>query len=55
MKEVATNKVKTEIVMDKIAEVEEIKATEEEVKAKAKEMAEMYYGASEADKTALNY
>ncbi|GAA0123031.1 MAG: trigger factor [Clostridium argentinense] len=52
MKEVATNKVKTEIVMDKIAEVEEIKATEEEVKAKAKEMAEMYYGASEADKTA---
>lgn len=52
MKEVATNKVKTEIVMDKIAEVENITATEEEVKAKAKEMAEMYYGASEADKTA---
>lgn len=52
MKEVATNKVKTEVVMDKIAEVENIAATEEEVKAKAKEMAEMYYGASEADKTA---
>ncbi|WP_461614811.1 trigger factor [Clostridium sp. Marseille-QA1073] len=52
MKEVATNKVKTEIVMDKIAEVENITATEEEVKAKAKQMAEMYYGASEADKTA---
>ncbi|ARC84709.1 trigger factor [Clostridium argentinense CDC 2741] len=52
MKEVATNKVKTEVVMDKIAEVENITATEEEVKAKAKEMAEMYYGASEADKTA---
>lgn len=52
MKEVATNKVKTEVVMDKIAEVENITAAEEEVKAKAKEMAEMYYGASEADKTA---
>lgn len=52
MKEVATNKVKTEVVMDKIAEVENITATEEEVKAKAKQMAEMYYGASEADKTA---
>lgn len=51
MKEVATNKVKTEVVMDKIAEVENITATEEEVKAKAKQMAEMYYGASEADKT----
>ncbi|WP_291581566.1 trigger factor [Clostridium sp. UBA6640] len=52
MKEVATNKVKTEVVMDKIAGVENITATEEEVKAKAKQMAEMYYGASEADKTA---
>ncbi|MGL4730515.1 MAG: trigger factor [Clostridium sp.] len=52
MKEVATNKVKTEMVIDKIAEVEEVKATEEELKVRAEEIAKMYYGEAEADKTA---
>ncbi|GAA0125788.1 MULTISPECIES: trigger factor [Clostridium] len=52
MNEVATNKVKTEMVIDKIAEVEEVKATEEELKTRAEEIAKMYYGAEDAEKTA---
>lgn len=52
MKEIARNKVKTQMVIDKIAEVEKMEATEEEIKAKAEEIAKMYYGETDADKTA---
>ena len=51
MEEVASNKVKTEMILDKIAEVEKINATDEEIRAKAEEIAKMYYGASDSDKT----
>lgn len=52
MKEIARNKVKTQMVIDKIAEVEKMEATEEEIKTKAEEIAKMYYGETDADKTA---
>ena len=42
MKERAERKVKTDIVVDKIMEVEKIEATEEELKVKAAEIAKMY-------------
>ncbi len=46
MKDVALKNVKTDLVIKEIAKVEEIKATEEEIKEKAKEIA-AYYGAPE--------
>ncbi|MGG7165511.1 trigger factor [Clostridium ihumii] len=52
MKEIARNKVKTQMVIDKIAEVEKMEATEEEIKTRAEEIAKMYYGETDADKTA---
>lgn len=51
MKENADKRVKTDLVISKIAEVEKVEATEEEVKAKAMEMAKQY-GDKDAEKTA---
>ncbi|QAA34116.1 trigger factor [Clostridium manihotivorum] len=51
MQESAVKKVKTDLVLDKIAAVEAIDATEDEKKAKAIELAKMY-GAGEDEKMA---
>lgn len=51
MRENAEKRVKTELVISKIAEVEKIEATEEEVSEKAKEMAKQY-GEKDVEKTA---
>lgn len=50
MKETAEKKVKTELVLEKIVKDEKIEATEEEVKERAKEMAQQYGGGQDADK-----
>ncbi|EES92294.1 trigger factor [Clostridium botulinum C] len=50
MKETAEKKVKTELVLEKIVKDEKIEATEEEIKAKAKEMAQQYGGGQDIDK-----
>ncbi|KHD38741.1 trigger factor [Clostridium acetobutylicum] len=42
MKETADKRVRTKLVMEKISEVEKVEATEEELKEKAKEMAQQY-------------
>lgn len=42
MKETADKRVRTRLVMEKIAEVEKVEASEEELKEKAKEMAKQY-------------
>lgn len=51
MKENAEKRVKTDLVISKIAEVEKVEATEEEVKTKAMEMAKQY-GDKDIEKTA---
>lgn len=51
MKENAERKVKADIIIDAIAKAEEVKATEEEVKEKALEIAKMY-SAGETEKMA---
>ena len=50
MKETAEKKVKTELVLEKIVKDEKIEATEEEIKERAKEMAQQYGGGQDADK-----
>ncbi|KGM99828.1 trigger factor [Clostridium botulinum] len=50
MKETAEKKVKTELILEKIVKDQKIEATEEEIKAKAKEMAQQYGGGQDADK-----
>lgn len=51
MKETADKRVKTDLVIEEIAKVENIDATEEELLAKATEMAKQY-GSKEVEKTA---
>lgn len=51
MRENAEKRVKTELVISKIAEIEKIEATEEEINEKAKEMAKQY-GEENIEKTA---
>lgn len=50
MKENAERKVKTDLVMDAIMNVENIEATEEELKAKAEEVAKMYSNGEQSEK-----
>ncbi len=50
MKETAEKRVKTELVLEKVVKVENIEATEEEIKEKASEMAKQY-GSHDAEKT----
>ena len=50
MKENAERKVKTDLVMSAITEAEAIEATEEELKAKAEEVAKMYSNGAETEK-----
>lgn len=50
MKESAEKKAKTELVLDKIAKVEEVTATEEEIKERAAELAKQY-GENDLEKT----
>ncbi|EDS78114.1 trigger factor [Clostridium botulinum C str. Eklund] len=50
MKETAEKKVKTELVLEKVVKDENIEATEEEIKERAKEMAQQYGGGQDADK-----
>ncbi|GIM27551.1 trigger factor [Clostridium polyendosporum] len=52
MKERAEIKVKTDLVLEKIAKVENIDATEEELKTKAAEIAKMYSSADDSEKMA---
>ncbi|MBU5592862.1 trigger factor [Clostridium sp. MSJ-4] len=51
MKENAEKKVKTDLVLEKVGEVEKVEATEEEIKEKAMEVAKQY-GDKEIEKTA---
>ncbi|WP_392486312.1 trigger factor [Haloimpatiens sp. FM7315] len=51
MKETAEKRVKTNLVLDEIAKAEEVKAEEEELMEKAKEMAKQY-GGKDLEKTA---
>jgi len=51
MKESAEKRVKTELVLDKISKLENVEATEEELKEKALELAKQY-GEKEIEKTA---
>jgi len=51
MKEAAEKRVKTDLVIEKIAEVENVEAQEEELISKATEMAKQYGGGKEIDKT----
>ncbi|EPY2303908.1 trigger factor [Clostridium sporogenes] len=51
MKETAEKRVKTDLIMQEIARVEDIKATEEELKEKAMEVAKQY-GQKDVEKTA---
>lgn len=51
MKEAATKRVKTDLVLAEVAKTEELDATEEEIMDKAKEMAKQY-GSGELEKTA---
>ncbi len=51
MKETAEKRVKTDLTIEEIAKVEKVEATEEEMLAKATEMAKQY-GSKELDKTA---
>ncbi|MDV3427741.1 MAG: trigger factor [Bacillota bacterium] len=51
MKDSAERKVRTDLVLEKIAETEKVEASEEELSAKAKEIA-MYYDTKDIDKTA---
>ena len=51
MKETAEKRVKTDLIMQEIAKVEDIKATEEELKEKAMEVAKQY-GQKDVEKTA---
>jgi trigger factor len=50
MKESAERKVKTDLIIDKIAKTEEVTATEEEIKEKANEIAKQY-GGNDLEKT----
>lgn len=50
MKENAERKVKTDLVMSAVTEAEAIEATEEELKAKAEEVAKMYSNGAETEK-----
>jgi len=52
MADVALNKVKTDLVIGKIAQVENITVSDEEISKKAREVAEAYYGGEEVEKTA---
>jgi len=52
MQDVALNKVKTELVIGKIAQVENITVSEDEINNKAREIAAAYYGGDEVEKTA---
>jgi len=52
MQEVAANKVKTDLVIGKIAQAENIAVSQEEINNKAKEIAAAYYGGEEMEKTA---
>lgn len=52
MREGALNKVKTELVLEKVAEVEKMEATEEELKEKAMEIAKVYSGGNDEEKMA---
>ena len=47
MKENALNKVRTDLVLQEIIKAENIEVTEEELKEKAKEVAEMYSAAND--------
>ncbi|MCY6369668.1 trigger factor [Clostridium ganghwense] len=49
MKETAEKRVKTELVLEKVVKVENVEATEDEIKAKATEMAKQY-GSQEPEK-----
>jgi trigger factor len=51
MKESAEKRVKTELVLEKIAKVEDVEATDEELQAKAAELAKQY-GEKDLEKTA---
>ncbi|MFA6940701.1 MAG: trigger factor, partial [Clostridiaceae bacterium] len=51
MKDSAERKVRTDLVLEKIAETEKVEASDEELSAKAKEIA-MYYDTKDIDKTA---
>ncbi len=51
MRETAEKRVKTDLIMQEIAKVEDIKATEEELKEKAMEVAKQY-GQKDIEKTA---
>lgn len=51
MKDSAERKVRTDLVLEKIAETEKVEASEEELKEKAKEIAK-YYDTKDIDKTA---
>ncbi|RUT60071.1 trigger factor [Clostridium botulinum] len=51
MRETAEKRVKTDLIMQEIAKVEDIKATEEELKEKAMEVAKQY-GQKDVEKTA---
>ncbi|WP_017416721.1 trigger factor [Clostridium tunisiense] len=52
MQEVAANKVKTDLVIGKIAQAENIAVSQEEINNKAKEIAAAYYAGEEMEKTA---
>jgi trigger factor len=52
MKESAEKRVKTEVVLEKIAKVENVEATDEELQAKATELAKQY-GEKDLEKTAM--
>jgi trigger factor len=51
MKESAEKRVKTELVLEKIAKTENVEATEEELQAKANDLAKQY-GEKDLEKTA---
>lgn len=52
MRDGALNKVKTELVLEKVSKTENIDVTEEEIKTKAMEIAKMYSGGNEEEKMA---
>ena len=52
MRDGALNKIKTELVLEKVAEVEKIEASEDELKEKAMEIAKMYSAGNEEEKMA---
>jgi trigger factor len=52
MEDVALNKVKTDLVIGKISQVENITASEDEIQNKAREIATSYYGGEDIEKTA---